>query len=178
MLRLLSVMLSFVLLTGCGFHLRGEVPLAPPLKHLYIQTSDPYGELARNLEKSLVLSGVTLASSPQDASMILNIQNENTNDQLLSVGNTQQTRQYNLTLTVTFELDNPHGQVIVPSQSIAETQSITIQADQILGGSNEENNLYQQMRRDIIYKIMNRLSSKNVTALVTKKQGFSNNYRQ
>jgi len=170
-LSFLSILMLSWLLVGCGFHLRGRVDLAPPLKRLYIQSADPYSQLIRNLKQSLQLSGVDLSKTPQTASMVLDILNETTKDQLLSVGGTQQTRQYNLTLTVTFQITDPAGKIVVPSQSVFETQVITITANQILGGSNEENNLYQQMRHLIINDILKRLASDDVkNAVTTPKQ--------
>src|SRR5580765_4776974 len=93
---------SLFLLTSCGFHLRGPTPLPPPLKSLYLQTPDPYGQLTRNLKRSLRMSGVELSSTPAGAKTVLVIMSETSGQQLLSVSGTQQTRQYNLSLTVTF----------------------------------------------------------------------------
>lgn len=169
--KLFYVSLFFLVstLTGCGFHLRGPVSLAPPLKKVYIQTHDPYGALTRNLEQSLAFSGAEITTTPAEANVILDIISEVSGEQLLSVGNTQQTRQYNLTLTAIFQLTTPKGKVLLSPQTINETQSVTINSDQILAGSNEKNNLYSQMRRNIIYNIMNRLSSKEVAVLVSQQ---------
>jgi LPS-assembly lipoprotein len=156
------------LLTGCGFHPRGEVELAPPLKRLYLESHDPYSELTRNLKQYFKSSHVALTQSPAEAETILELMQETTSQQLLSVGGTQQTRQYNLNLSVTFQVTNPQGVILIAPQTVTETQSFTVQADQILGGSNEQNNLYHQMRRAIISTIMNRLSSKEATLSVTK----------
>ncbi len=162
--RMLLTGLTCCVLMSCGFHLRGQTPLAPPLYRLYLQTPAPYGQLARELKQHLKMSGVDLVDSPAQAETVLAILSEDKNDQLLSVGGTQQTRQYNLILTVGFEVRSPSGQVLVPRQTASETRAITIQSDQILGGSNEENNMYKQMRQAIIYAIMNRLSAEDTTA--------------
>jgi LPS-assembly lipoprotein len=153
-----------LLLSGCGFHLRGSFTLAPPLKLMYLQTSDPYGELAHNLRQSLAATGVVFTDTPRQATTILEILHENTSQQLLSVGGTQQTRQYNLVLSVVFQVTTPQGKMIIPQQTVSITQALTIQADQILGGSNEENNLYHQMRKAIIYTLLNVLTSKEANA--------------
>lgn len=156
------------LLIGCGFHPRGNLPLAPPLQHLYLQAKDPYGQLSRYLKDYLKASNVQLASSPQQASVILVILKDETSQQLLSVGGTQQTRQYNLILHVTFQLNSPTGQVLLPEQTVMEARAIPIQSDQILAGSNEANNLYRQMRQAAAYDIMNHLSAQNAAIAVEK----------
>lgn len=155
-------------LMSCGFHLRGQSNLAPPLKRVYIQTKDPYGQLTVILKRYLKMSGVYLAADPADATTILDILSERESEQLQSVSGTQQTRQYNLILTVTFQITAPNGKAIIPPQIVSETRQLTIQANQILAGSNEEDNLYQQMRPSIVFDIMNRLSSQEMTRLFEK----------
>lgn len=151
------------LLSSCGFHLRGTEPLAPPLHHLYLETKEPYGHLARLLKQSLKQSGALVTDAPQEATAVLTILSERQTQHLLGVGGTQQTRVYALTLTVAYQLTLPSGIVILPKQEATETRTITIQASQILGGSNEESNSYQQMYRAILFTIMRRLGSNEVT---------------
>ena len=162
--RIVFVLLCVVWLTGCGFHLRDAVTLAPPLRQMYLQTADPYGELARNLRQGLQTDGVYWTATPATATTILEIVDENTTQQLLSVGGTQQTRQYNLLLSVTFKLTTPAGKILLAPQTVLETQALTVQASQILGGSNEQNNLYNQMRQDIVATLLNRIAAPTVTA--------------
>ena len=106
------------MLADCGFHLRGQEPLAPPLKKIYLQTDDPYGQLARNLRQYLKYSGAELTDSPKTAETVLVILREYNTEQLLSIGGTQQTRQYNITLTVNFEVTDPQGRTLVPPESL------------------------------------------------------------
>lgn len=156
------------LLSACGFHLQGEMHLAPSLQRMYLQTRDPYGYLARNLKESLKMSNVNLASSPCDASAVLVILQDDSLQTLLSVNSTTQTRQYSLSVTVVFEITENNGQIIIPAQSLTESRVITVQSNQILGSSNETNLYYQQMRRILATAIMNRISSKEITALANK----------
>ncbi len=174
-IALLGILGTSLLLLGCGFHLRGQVELAPPLKHLYLETREPYSELSRNLKQSLTASHVILTETPQQADTILEIISDNESQQLLSVGGTQQTRQYNLILTVAFQVKTSAGKIILPTQTISENQPITIQADQVLGGSNEQNNLYHQMRRAIVNTLMMRLSSKGVANSVMENTQLHSN---
>jgi LPS-assembly lipoprotein len=153
-------------LSACGFKPQGEKQLAPPLHRLYLQTVDPYGLLVRKLDSYLKISGVHLASSPELADTILVLSPESTAQDLLSVSGTQQTRQYNLKLSVTFEITDTHGTVIVAPEAVAESRIITIQSNQILGSSNEATLYYQQMRRTLAYAIMNRIDSHDVTTTV------------
>lgn len=164
--RLILMLTSMVVLTACGFHLRGEMPLAQPLHSIYIQSIDPYGVLVRNLEQSLKMSNVKLASNAAAAQTVLVIQRDDTSQKLLSVGATQQTRQYELAVTVTFEVADAHNKTLVPPQTLTEKRAITVQSNQILGSSSEANLYYQQMRRTLANAIMYRLSSLEVTSMI------------
>lgn len=160
------VVLFFFCISGCGFHLRNPAPLEPQFENMYLQSEDPYGQLTRNLRQYFKMNGVRLANSAKESSIVLNILKEEEGQQLLSVGGTLETRQYNLTYIVTYQLQDPNGQVIVPNQTSTELRTLTIQASQILGGSNEAESMYEQMREAILYDIMNRLSSKDITSAV------------
>lgn len=158
-----------VWLTSCSFHLQGELPLTPPLQTMYLQTPDPYGTLSRQLQQSLKLSHVRLVDQAALAKTVLVIAQDTTSQDLLSVSGSQQTRQYNLNVVVTFEVTDPTGRILVPTQTMSESRSITIQSNQILGSSNEANLYYQQMRRALAYAIMNRLASQEVTKMIQRE---------
>ena len=163
-----GILLILLCLTSCGFHLRGNFTLAPPLHKLYVQTNDPYGQLARNLKQYLKMSNVEIVSTPKAASTILNILSETETQNLISVDITQLTRQYNLILTVSYQITSSKGELLVPTRTVSETRTIPIQSNQILAGSNEATILYQQMRQAIVYDIVNQLSSDTTTSLLSK----------
>lgn len=166
-IKMIFLFLALPLLPlGCGFHMQGEKHLSPQLQRLYVQAQDPYGYLVRNLQQYLRLSHVQLVTSPAEALTTLAITQDSTSQHLLSVSGTQQTRQYLLQVTVTFEINNAKGQMIVQPQTLTESRAITVQSNQILGSSNEATLYYQQMRRALAYAIINRLASKEVTHLI------------
>lgn len=165
-MKLNVCLLFFIMLTACGFHLQGKKPLAAPLHRLYLQSPDPYGPLARNLQQSLRMSNVQLVDSPVEAETILDIIQDSDTQTLLAPNGTLQTRQYNLTVTVTFQVLDPKGRILIGPQTLSETRPITIQSNQVLGSSNEVTSYYQQMRRTLAYAIMNRLASQEMTHLL------------
>jgi LPS-assembly lipoprotein len=152
-----------LLLSACGFHLQRGAVLAAPLQRLYVQSPDPYGILSRALVQYLKMSKVQLTSYAATADTVLVILQDRSSQTLLSVSGTTQTRQYNLKITVVFELRNASGQTLVPPQTLTEERAMTVQQNQILGSSNEASLYYQQMRRSIAYAILNRLASGDIS---------------
>ena len=169
-MRTFLILCLSVLLISCGFHAQGEKHLAQPLQNLYLQTPDPYGQLARSLKQYLKLSGVRLAATPAEAATILAITQDEPSQELLSVSGTQQTRQYTLRITVTFNITTTKGMTLLGPQTLSESRTITIQSNQILGSSNEANLFYQQMRRNLAYSILNRIASREVTRILNETQ--------
>lgn len=166
-MRLLICIIT-LFLTACGFHPQGDMKLAPPLKKMYVQTPDPYGTLSRNLHDYLKMSHVQLANSPSEAETILEVQSDTSTQELLSVAGTQQTRQYKLIVAVVFAVSDNKGRTLLAPQTLSEKRTITVQANQILGSSNEASLYTQQMRRMLAYAILNRLASVEVTKIVNE----------
>jgi len=160
------LLLCLTLLTSCGFHPQGQLQLSPQLHRIFVQAPDQYGYLVRSLQQSLKTSNVPLVSSSTEADTLLVILQDATSQNLLSVNGTQQTRQYNLIVTVIFQITDTKGRVIVTPQTLSESRVITIQSNQILGSSNEATLYYQQMRRVLANAIMNRLASKEITRMI------------
>jgi LPS-assembly lipoprotein len=155
-----------LLLCSCGFHIRGQMALPKPMQSVYIESVEPYGTLVRNLQQSLQMSNVHVVENPDEAQTRLVILRDDTSEKLLSVGGTQQTRQYKLTVTTKFEVTDSTGRILVPSQTLSESRVITVQSNQILGSSNEANLYFQQMRRTLASAIMYRLASHDITTMI------------
>ncbi|OAI48411.1 hypothetical protein AYO45_05025 [Gammaproteobacteria bacterium SCGC AG-212-F23] len=153
----------FLCLTACGFHLRGPFTLAPPLQTVYIESADPYGKLIRNVRDYLKMSGVRIVTQAKDATAILVLSKDTEGQQLVSVSSSQQTRQYNLTLSATFRVDHPNGTTWISQQEVSDSRPITIQSNQVLAGSNEATIFYQIMRQNLAYNIIYALASAGVT---------------
>lgn len=163
----LFFMLLFML-TGCGFKLRDSFSFSSPIRHLYIETNTPYSLLTANLKQFFKRTSVHVTSSAKEADIILNILNEKETQPLISISSTQQTREYNLTVSITFQLKDRSGKIIVPQETMSESRTFTIQSSQILSGSNEAYGLYQQLWQALVYTVANRLASKEIAAQINK----------
>ena len=154
------------LLTSCGFKPQGNISLAPPLHRMYLQAADPYNTVSRHLKQYLAMFHIELAPSKEEAETILILSTDRVSQELVGISSTQQTRQYNIKTTIEFEITDTKGQILVETQTLSEERTMTVQSDQILGGSNEANLLYQQMRQSLAYAIINRISSKEITKII------------
>lgn len=167
-LKTILLGLLVCLITSCGFHPRGMTPLVPPLKRMYLKTDSPYSDLTNNLRQYLKMSDVYLTTTPQDATTVLDIISVDQVQQLLGVSGSQQTRQYSLTLSVKFQITDPKGVVLVMPETLSQARTLPINSGEVLAGSNQAAALYQQMRRAIVFDIMNRISSQYISNLLLR----------
>ena len=86
---------AVLLLTACGFHLRGQVPLPESLKYVYVEGASPI--LREQLRKTLRASSAKLLDSPDKAQVMVKIVSENNGQGSLSLGVTGRTNEYELT---------------------------------------------------------------------------------
>lgn len=167
-MRCLLIIFFLILLASCGFHLQGKMKLSPFLHKVYIRSADPYSYLVRNLTKFLKMSQVEVVDFEQDANAVIAIVSDQTNEQLLGVNDTQQTRQILLTATVIYSINDKVGHILFGPDTLTEQRIITMQSNQVLGSSNEMTFTFLAMRRALVYAMINRISSINTTHILNQ----------
>jgi LPS-assembly lipoprotein len=141
-------------LTGCGFHLRGYEAVPPQLRHLTLKINDPYSPLAKQLQSSLSVAGITLSPT---APIILQILGDANSKQVTSQGVSGQLVTYLLSYSLTYQLLGADGRVIQSPQTVTATRNYIVSANQLLGDTNVQQNLQSDMRRDAISQLLQRL---------------------
>lgn len=147
-----------VLLSACGWHLRGDINLPPGMETVTIHTGQSGQELAQELRQVLTTAGVTASlESAGNNAWNLDIIDERLQRREVSVSRDITTAEYGLTLTVQWQLRNASGEVIVPSESLS-TQSVYRQdANNLNGKKREEARLLADMRRFLAGQILRRV---------------------
>jgi len=145
-----------LLLSACGFHLRGAVPLSPSMEHIYVQGGSQL--LARDLRLSLEAAGAEIADEPQAARSVLQILEEYSDRRVLSVGSDAQVQEYELAYGVRFAVVRKDGTILLPPQELLVTRDYRFDPNQVLGSSSEESLLREEMQRDLSQLILRRLA--------------------
>lgn len=153
---LLLAVLAGVLLSACGFHLRGAVDVPESLRNVYVTGENPHSPIVMNLQRSMRASGVTLTSSAAAAPYTVYISKEHEEKRSISVDQQAAAAEFQLRHYVSFELRDPQGSPLVgPDQLISERVFLN-DITNVVGKRDEERLIREEMRRQLAGQIMRR----------------------
>ncbi|MFQ5643336.1 MAG: LPS assembly lipoprotein LptE [Thiogranum sp.] len=151
------LILSLTLLSACGFRLRGDVELPPQLQETYLESNNPFTGMARSLRTELEAAGARIVDSREQATAVLRIVSERSENRILSVGSTGKASEYELFEEITFELADREGKVLVERQSLRMVRDLVFDEKELLGKVSESEQLHVQMRRSLARQIITRI---------------------
>ena len=141
-----------LLLSACGYHLRGALELPAGMKNVYLEGGS--GPLQEQFNSAMKTSSVGIASSPETAGMIVRIFNEDNQRRVLSLSSTGTANDFELNYRFDYELVDSKNKVLMPRQSIDIKREYYNDQVAVIAKGNEEtvirNEMYQQAVRSII----------------------------
>ncbi|OUR64212.1 hypothetical protein A9Q79_07160 [Methylophaga sp. 42_25_T18] len=148
----------FVVLVGCGFHLRGAANLPDSLKTIYVQGVDLKRDLGRELKMALTRNGVDVVSDYQNGAAVLTILENKMERRVLSVGGDAKVSEYELFGTLKFSITDDQGQALTEPQQVQAIRDYQFDQDQVLGKDEEESVLREKVNQQLVQSILRRLS--------------------
>lgn len=153
--------LLVLLLSGCGFQLRGEQKMA--FQTLAI-TPERGGEVAAALRRywgDAVLPLHTKTDTPvqQKPQVVLDILQELREKNVVGVNSSGQVREFQLRLRVRFRLRTLQGLELISPTEIVQQRDISFSESAVLSKEAEEQLLYRDMQNDIVQQVLRRLSA-------------------
>ena len=97
-------LLCVLLLSGCGFKLRGAYQLPPAMNVTYIDIDESKNALARSLKRSLKSSNIKIVNQLTDDAASLKIIGETKSKRIVSVDSKGRAREYTLTYFIDFSV--------------------------------------------------------------------------
>ena len=153
---ILAAVLSLII-TGCGFQLRGDYLLAPELQTLYVSSVDKHGELTRLVRQHLSNNQVDIVKSYTQNIPELRIQKDKLDRRTLSVFENGQVAEYELIYTVRYELRFANEEV--QSFSFEVNRDYQDDPNIALAKSRELSLILREMRQESADKILRNMAS-------------------
>ena len=151
----MCMLVSTIMLSACGFELRGAADLA--FDTIYIQ--GPSYTVSKDLRKALAINGVTIVNSPEEADMLLEFLSEVYDRRILSLSGRGRVTEYELLYNLNFRIKAAASELWGPVQTIEGRRDFSYDDTQVLAKSYEETRLREDMQADAVREIMRRLTA-------------------
>lgn len=156
LIKLLSLLVAAVLLSGCSFHLRGQATM--PFHTLYLKATNPGTPLIKELSRNLEANNVTLVDSAAQADVVLDIVSEIPDKQILSLSGNGRVNEFQLFYRVSLRAYDRARDEVIPAEEIEMHNDFPYDDSNVLAMENQEILLYQNLRSDMVQRIVRRLS--------------------
>lgn len=158
--RQLLLITLMLLVSACGFHLRGYANLS--FKTIYINHAN--SELARDLVRSIKTTGVKIVANPDSADVVLEVLRDSRSKRILSLGSSAGTstgavREFELFHVVSFRIKDRGSKEWLETQQIENRRDFSYSDVDALGKAYEETQLYDNMREDAVRQIVRALAA-------------------
>jgi LPS-assembly lipoprotein len=155
-IRRLIIVWLILLVSSCGFHLRGTVLLPENMTATYVDA--PANSLLRyELEGMLTTAGGTVASERGENIALLMLHSEKISSRVLMVDTQGRATRQSYTLLVYYSMLDGTERVVADNDLVRITRDLSVDPDNVLARSDDEARLYDEMRRLAAQQILRRL---------------------
>lgn len=175
----LGTILLTLLLSACGFHLRGQASYALPFKSITVRAFNDFSPIVVALKQALQDQGVQILDAPvlsqpdpmaaertaqapanaNPAQLTLHVASESTGKQILSLNRAGRVREFQLNYRVMLRVYDQRQQDWIFPVTVDLQRNLPYDDTLVLAKESEEAQLYQEMRRDAVQQIMRQLSA-------------------
>lgn len=158
MKKLLSFACLTLMLSACGWQLRGTQDSSNTVKELYLSALDSKGALVSEMRQLLKSYHIREIADAKDAHYAIYIKNESKDKRTAGVGGDAASSAYEITLKVNYEIH------LLDTKSVSEGTAIVVRSynyntGAINSATQEEIVLDQEMRRDLAQQMLRRLNA-------------------
>lgn len=160
---LLLLLLLAAQLAGCGFQPRGAAMsrLGDLPQPLHIAGLARFSDLYRELDRQLAAAGVEMTGGPAGSGSTLVVSRWDQGSRVLSVDSRNKAVEYEIDELVTFALRSAAGEELLPARTERVIRIQYRPPTSVLGASRESELLREDMRRELVGRILRRLAALN-----------------
>ena len=166
--RISIILLATVLLSSCGFHLRGKYEYPDELNPIAIISDDR--DFIYELEEVFDFSGLTVVDSPSSANAILEFTREVYKRDPVSLDSRGRATRYRLKYTARYRVMTLSGDALLRRGSTTSSRVLEYDASRVLQSDSEEDFLKEEMYEDMAQAVARRLSRVTGEIVATAEQ--------
>lgn len=160
-MRAVAVTLPLVLLmllSGCGFHLRGQPQLSARMSVPYLEAPDRHSPFHAELLGALEAAGAAPAAMKEAASAIVHVHVDESGRNVLTISARNTPQEYQVFYTVEYSV-SAAGQEILPRQKLTLTRDYAYDDTAVLAKQREEADIRRALARDLAALVAGRLAA-------------------
>lgn len=146
-----------LLIAGCGFHLRGAAVDAS-VTSAYVR-ADRSVAITNELTRVLRQSGVEVLDSAEQASVVIDLLEQQQNDRTVSYTDRATTAEIQLEQAVRFQIDGPEEKSLVAERWARATRTYLVDTRNLVGSNQQQRLLRAEIGTDLVQQIMRSLST-------------------
>ncbi|MDZ7840516.1 MAG: LPS assembly lipoprotein LptE [Gammaproteobacteria bacterium] len=150
---LIQILVAASLVTGCGFHLRGQLPLPEQLKVIAVSGTD--GEFTEEMIDALETSGAQVVDEAE-ARALLDLYNVEFSRTVRTIDTRGKVTGYILRYEVSYRIVDDEGEELRDT-SMAMQRDYNFDPEQVLQAEQEEESLREDMVGEMVQRIMRQL---------------------
>lgn len=152
----LVLLLGVTLLAGCGFQLRGAINLPESIKSVYIISPDT--KLRDDIADSLEANQILVVNDSTAGSAVIEVFEADYRREISTLDERGKATGYVLIYNASFMVRDSAGKALVPRSRTAARRDYSFNPDQLLSAEREEELLRDEMRGEVTYAILRKMS--------------------
>ncbi|HEX7046442.1 MAG TPA: LPS assembly lipoprotein LptE [Gammaproteobacteria bacterium] len=161
-MRKLAIVFSFLLLSACGFHLRGDLALPPAMQSTFISYNGTDAGLLRSVARALALADGGIARNPESATAILSLPVAGVQQRVLAKDTEGRPREYEIAVVLVFRVTTPEGVILVPSQEVQRSANVVLDPTQPLANAGDVARAVESLREEAVWDMLRRIAASDV----------------
>lgn len=159
----LALLLMVLLVSACGFHLRGPLSAALPFQKVYIQGAGNDAALVQMLRAALEQSSVTVVASADQAQVVVSLSDVVLDRRVLAVGTAGGVEEYELQYQVDMTPKSPDGKVLHETDNVDLSTDYQYDDTALLAKSEEQEQHINDMRDAAVREMLRHLQRVKLT---------------
>ncbi len=148
-----------LLLSGCGWHLRGSYDFPVTMDKLYIEGAARYSDLGVVLHNAFQGSNTRLTGSPSQAKAILHVISDKTEQRILATDGSGRASEYEISYFLSYTLVDVKGAVLVREQEVKTKREYKFDPTNVLASGGEVDRLKKDMINISVQQMLRRINA-------------------
>lgn len=153
----LMPLLVCVMISSCGFQLRGTGEQVVRIPVLYLVMENKFGDFSQLMNSALQNAGTRIAEKSADAPWSLFVSAERNSRRVASTNSQISAAKYELHMQIDLRLESQDGAILIPDTTLSTERLYEYDSSNLTGSGMEEQLLNQDMRLELIQRIMTRV---------------------